>query len=97
MSIDGNWEVTYTSQLGVTHSVWTFTTDGSSLAGYGAGDGNRLEFSKGKADGDGFEFEMELQPKVMLKVSGTVDGDTIAGGGKISIIKAGTFEGKRVV
>lgn len=98
MSIDGTWDVIYSSQLGDKQMWWRFGATNDELSGCGSGeddDGRITTFEKGTLDGDRFAFEMQLTAKIRLRVSGEVDGDTIAGVGKVGLFKAGRFSGKR--
>lgn len=98
MSVCGTWDVIYTSQLGEKRSWWRFEESGSQLVGSGSGeddDGRITTFEKAKVIGEQFEFEMQLTPKVRLRLSGTVSGDTISGKGRIGLFKAGSFVGAR--
>jgi len=88
MSIDGKWDVTVNSPMGVQKSVLTLKTEGGKLTGTNAGQMGSLEVKNGKVDGNRLTWTMDMTKPfaIELEVEATVNGDTIEGS-----IKAGGF------
>jgi len=86
--IDGAWEITLSSPLGVQSSTLVLNTDGATLTGTAMTQDGVREIVRGKVEGQSVAWELSItQPVSMtLKFTGAVNGDRISG-----TVKAGAF------
>jgi hypothetical protein len=81
MAIDGQWDITVDTPMGVQRSVLTLKTDGATLTGEQLGQFGVTPLKDGKVDGDALSWRLELTVPfpIKLDVEATVTGDSIEG------------------
>ena len=97
MSIDGTWEVSISTPMGEQKATVTLSTDGAALVGKMDSDMVSKEFS-GTVDGNNLNWEIDItNPMPMtLKITATVDGDSISGDVGLGMFGSAPMTGKRV-
>lgn len=87
MSVDGTWNTTVNSPMGVQKGVLTVKSDGASFSGSMQSPQGTNDIS-GKVDGNSLSWSSQLtQPfPITLEFTVTVDGDKMSGN-----VKAGAF------
>jgi hypothetical protein len=97
MSIDGTWTIVVESPMGEQKSTVELKIDGNALTGTSHGPNGDAPIADGKADGNDVSWKLDItQPMPMtLEVSGTVDGNSIAGRVKAGMFGSFPFTGTR--
>jgi hypothetical protein len=96
MSLEGSWDVVFTTAVGETKEQWTIEpVDGELRVRSQAETGETADEAL-TVDGDAFSFGIAV-PGVPLRatVAGTLAGDVITGTGKLGAMQFGTFEATR--
>ena len=97
MSIDGTWEVTISTPMGEQKATVTLAADGDKLTGNMASAMGSQDF-EGTADGNNVSWEVDItNPMPMtLKISATVDGDSVIGDVGLVMFGSAPLTGKRI-
>jgi len=97
MSVDGTWEVNISTPMGEQKATVTLTSTGSKLNGKMESAMGSQDF-EGTVDGNKVAWNMDItNPMPMtLKVSATVDGDTVSGDVGLGMFGSAPMTGKRI-
>ncbi len=97
MSVDGSWKITINSPMGKQESTLDLTSDGSTLTGMQAAQGNSQAIKDGKVDGDNVSWSNSITTPfpMTLEFTGAVSGDSIKGKVKAGAFGSFDFEGSR--
>lgn len=97
MAVDGNWKITLSTPLGDREATLTLKTDGNTLTGKQAADGNEADIVGGTVNGNDVAWKASITSPMPLTLSftGTVDGDTISGDVGIGPMGSFPFTGTR--
>ncbi len=97
MAIDGKWNVTMQSPMGVREANAEFTSAGNELTGSFSGAAGSAPLA-GTVDGNAVKWSATVNSpmgQMELKFDGTVDGDALSGNVAFGAFGAGTFTGTR--
>ena len=97
MTADGNWNLVVSTPMGERHGSLSLKTEGTTLQGSQAADGNSTEIFDGTVNGAAISWKVSItNPMPMtLEFTGTVDGDEIAGTVKLGEFGNSSFSGIR--
>ena len=97
MSIDGNWEVSISTPMGEQKATVSLAAAGDKLSGKIDGAMGSQAF-EGTVDGNNvaFDFDITNPMPMTLKVTATVDGDSINGNVALGMFGSAPLTGKRV-
>ena len=97
MSADGNWNLVVSTPMGERHGSLSLKTEGTTLQGSQAADGNSTEIFDGTVNGNEISWKVLItDPMPMtLEFTGTVEGDEIAGTVKLGEFGDSSFSGIR--
>jgi hypothetical protein len=97
MTADGNWNLVVSTPMGERHGSLSLKTEGTTLQGSQAADGNSTEIFDGTVNGAAISWKVSItDPMPMtLEFTGTVDGDEIAGTVKLGEFGNSSFSGIR--
>ena len=97
MSVDGTWEVSISTPMGEQKGTVTLTTNGNDLTGKMESAMVSKDFT-GSVDGNTAKWEIDItNPMPMtLKVSATVEGDSINGTVGLGMFGSAPMTGKRI-
>ena len=97
MTADGNWNLVVSTPMGERHGSLSLKTEGTTLQGSQAADGNSTEIFDGTVNGNEISWKVSIaDPMPMtLEFTGTVDGDEIAGTVKLGEFGDSSFSGIR--
>ena len=97
MAVDGNWNITLSTPLGDRDATLTLTTNGGSLTGKQAADGNEADIVDGTVNGNDVAWKASITNPMPLTLafSGKVDGDSISGDVSIGPMGSFPFTGTR--
>lgn len=96
MSLEGSWDVTFTTAMGATQEQWSIeTVDGELRVRGTSADGESTDEALA-VDGDAFSYELPV-PNMPLKatIEGRLEGDRLTGKGRLAAMQFGTFEATR--
>jgi hypothetical protein len=98
MSINGDWQVTVNSPMGVQKGTLTLVANGPALSGKIEIPQGTQTFANGKVNGDDLSWNIKMtQPMPMeLQFSAVVKGDAISGKVKLGMFGNADFSGMRV-
>jgi hypothetical protein len=99
MSADGSWSLVVASPLGERRATLSVTTDGGTLQGTQAADGNSAEIFDGTVNGDAVAWKVAItDPMPMtLEFNGTVNGNALNGSVTLGGFGSSSFSGTRIV
>jgi hypothetical protein len=97
MTADGNWNLVVVTPMGERQATLSARTDGNTLKGSQAADGNSAEIFDGTVDGNAVAWKVSIiDPMPMtLEFSGTVDGDKLSGSVTLGAFGSASFSGTR--
>jgi hypothetical protein len=97
MTADGNWNLVVSTPMGERHGSLSLKTEGTTLQGSQAADGNSTEIFDGTVNGNEISWKVLItDPMPMtLEFTGTVEGDEIAGTVKLGEFGDSSFSGIR--
>ena len=98
MSIDGNWNLTMKTPMGVKEGTMELTTDGNNLTGllHMPAPISTMELIDGKVDGNTLTFSAKVSVMpVKIEVTATVEGDNLVGEAKMGFMGKSTISGVR--
>ena len=97
MTADGNWNLVVSTPMGERQATLSVKTEGTTLKGSQAADGNSTEIFDGTVNGNEISWKVSItDPMPMtLEFTGTVDGDEIAGTVKLGEFGNSSFSGNR--
>ena len=97
MSADGNWNLVVSTPMGERHGSLSLKTEGTTLQGSQAADGNSTEIFDCTVNGNEISWKVSIiDPMPMtLEFTGTVEGDEIAGTVKLGEFGDSSFSGIR--
>ena len=97
MSVDGTWNITLQTPMGVQTSTVELLSDGSALSGTQSGTHEIGPIYDGSVDGDTATWKVDITRPMSLTATftATVVGDTISGHAKAGIFPKSTFTGTR--
>ena len=97
MAVDGNWNITLSTPLGDRDASLTLKSDGSSLTGKQAADGNEADIVDGTVSGNDVAWKASITNPMPLTLAftGTVSGDTMSGEMGIGPMGSFPFTGTR--
>jgi hypothetical protein len=97
MTADGNWNVVVLTPMSERHGSLSLKTEGTTLQGSQAADGNSTEIFDGTVNGNEISWKVLItDPMPMtLEFTGTVEGDEIAGTVKLGEFGDSSFSGIR--
>jgi hypothetical protein len=97
MAVDGNWKITLSTPLGDRDATLTLKSDGGSLTGKQAAEGNEADIVDGTVSGNDVAWKAAITDPMPLTLafSGKVDGDSISGDVSIGPMGSFPFKGSR--
>jgi hypothetical protein len=97
MSADGNWNLVVSTPMGERLGSLSLKTEGTTLQGSQAADGNSTEIFDGTVNGNEISWKVSItDPMPMtLEFTGTVEGDEMAGTVKLGEFGDSSFSGIR--
>ena len=97
-TVDGQWETTMNTPMGVQKATITLATDGDTLTGTMAGQQGTLALKAGAVDGDKVSWKADITNPmpITLEFSATVDGDSLSGDVKLGSFGNASFTGTRI-
>jgi hypothetical protein len=97
MSADGNWNLVVSTPMGERHGSLSLKTEGTTLQGSQAADGNSTEIFDGTVNGNEISWKVSIiDPMPMtLKFDGTISGDTVSGSVVLGDFGRSSFSGTR--
>lgn len=79
--LNGEWQATWNTGIGIINSTYTFTVNGNSFTGKVVsnlnGEKSESEITDGKIDGEIITFSYQFQGNIKMAYKGTVSGDEI--------------------
>ena len=97
MTADGNWNLAVSTPMGERQATLSLKTDGSTLKGNQAADGNSTEIFDGTVNGDEISWKVSItDPMPMtLEFNGTISGDNVSGSVTLGAFGSSSFSGTR--
>ena len=97
MAVDGNWTITLSTPLGDREATLVLKSNGNTLTGKQAADGNEADIVDGTVNGNDVAWKASITNPMPLTLafSGKVDGDSISGDVSIGPMGSFPFKGKR--
>ena len=97
MTADGNWNLVVSTPMGERHGSLALKTEGTTLQGSQAADGNSTEIFDGTVNGNEIFWKVSITDPMPMtfEFAGTVDGDEIAGTLKLGEFGNSSFSGIR--
>jgi hypothetical protein len=97
MTADGNWNLVVSTPMGERHGSVSLKTEGTTLQGSQAADGNSTEIFDGTVNGNEISWKVSItDPLPMtLEFTGTVNGDEVSGTVKLGEFGNSSFSGIR--
>jgi hypothetical protein len=97
MTADGNWNVVVLTPMSERHGSLSLKTEGTTLQGSQAADGNSTEIFDGTVNGNEISWKVSItDPMPMtLEFNGTINGDEVAGTVKLGEFGNSSFSGIR--
>ena len=97
MTADGNWNLVVSTPMGERLGSLSLKTEGTTLQGSQAADGNSTEIFDGTVNGNEISWKVLItDPMPMtLEFTGTVEGDEMAGTVKLGEFGDSSFSGIR--
>lgn len=97
MSADGAWTISIDSPMGKQDGSLDLKTDGATLSGTQAAQGQTSPIADGKVEGDTLSWSAQVTTPfpMTLEFTGTVAGDTMSGSVKAGAFGAFPFQGQR--
>ncbi len=97
MTADGNWNLVMATPLGERQSSLSVKTDGGTLVGSQAADGNSTQIFDGSVNGNNVCWKVSItDPMPMtLEFSGVINGDEITGSVTLGPFGPSSFSGRR--
>jgi hypothetical protein len=97
MSADGNWNLVVSTPMGERQATLSAKTEGGTLTGSQAADGNSTEIFDGTVNGNAVSWKVAItDPMPMtLEFAGTINGNEISGNVQLGGFGASSFSGKR--
>jgi hypothetical protein len=97
MTADGNWNLVGSTPMSERHGSVSLKTEGTTLQGSQAADGNSTEIFDGTVNGNEISWKVSItNPMPMtLEFTGTVDGNKITGTVKLGEFGNSSFSGVR--
>jgi hypothetical protein len=98
MTADGNWNLVITTPMGERRATLSVKTEGSTLKGSQAAEGNSAEIFDGAVNGDAISWKVSItDPMPMtLEFSGTINGSALNGNVALGAFGTSPFSGTRV-
>jgi hypothetical protein len=97
MSADGNWNLVVATPMGDRQATLSVKTEGGTLKGSQAADGNSTDIFDGTVNGNEVSWKVSISdPMPMtLEFTGTVNGDEVSGSVKLGAFGTASFSGTR--
>jgi hypothetical protein len=97
MSVDGNWKITMSTPLGERQATLALKSDGATLTGSQAAEGDSVEIFDGTVSGGDVAWKVSITNPMplTLEFAGKIDGDVIAGEMTINPMGSFPFSGLR--
>ena len=97
MAVDGNWNITMSTPMGDRDATLSLKSNGGTLTGTQAADGNSAEIFDGTVNGDDVFWKVAITNPMplTLEFTGKVSGDAIAGEMGIGPMGSFPFTGTR--
>ena len=96
MSLEGSWDVTFTTAMGAATEQWRIETVEGDLRVRITSDTGELTDEVLKTEGAGFSFGVPVPDMpVRVAIAGQLEDDRLTGTGKLGAMQVGTFEGTR--
>ena len=97
MAVDGDWDITMSTQMGERNALLSLKSAGGTLTGTQGADGNSGEIFDGTVDGDDVAWKLSITNPMPLTLAftGKVDGDSMTGEMGIGMMGSFPFHGTR--
>lgn len=97
MAVDGNWNLTLNTPMGERSATLSLTSDGTTLTGTQAAEGDQAEIFDGTVNGDEVAWKVSITNPMPLTLDfkGKVAGDAISGEMGIGFMGSFAFSGSR--
>jgi hypothetical protein len=97
MSVDGNWNITMSTPMGERKATLTLASNGGTLTGTQAADGDSGEIFDGTVNGSDVAWKLSITNPMPLTLAftGRVDGDAMSGEMGIGPMGSFPFTGTR--
>jgi len=97
MAVDGNWKIVMNTPMGDRDATLALKSDGSTLTGSQAAEGDSTEIFDGTVNGNDVAWKVSITSPMPLTLAftGKVDGDAISGDMGIGPMGSFPFKGTR--
>ena len=97
MAVDGNWNLTLSTPMGVRTATLNVASSGNTLTGTQAAEGESAEIFDGTVNGNDVSWKVSITNPMplTLEFTGKVSGDSIAGDMGIGFMGSFAFTGTR--
>lgn len=97
MTADGNWNLVISTPMGERHATLSLKTEGSTLTGSQAAEGDSAEIFEGTVNGDAISWKVSITNPMplTLEFSGTISGNDVSGSVVLGSFGSSSFTGTR--
>lgn len=97
MTVDGTWNITMQTPLGVREAKLTLSTSGAMLTGTLAADAGTTEIADGMVDGNKASWKADITDPMALTLefSATIEGDMLSGTVRLGMFGKAPLSGTR--